>query len=367
MRILFSLAFVFGVLLPARAQWQWSETAQYGFVAPHSVLMQPLITHHSVGGSVRLLKQNDNHRYSKYYRNPYQGIDFTFIQTGNSRQLGNQYSLNFWNQFPVTRGGGKSKGIHKYVHLGIGVGYSTKKWDAQTNFQAPVLGSHVNACLSIGYEQRLFKVKAIQVQAGVRVSHFSNGAFQLPNLGTNTVALTLNVLPVSRLKERIDTTKQLEVLAIYIPMSALKHYQVSLANGWKEVGQPGEAKHPVWTLSASYDFRHRKEKHGWAVNADLMYNSALYVQMNNRDGARPSATDIVQLGIGPTFIQYFGNTQLRIENGIYLRDKWAETTPVYQRVTLRYAPKEGNYFVQFGLKTHFAKADHGEIGIGYRF
>jgi len=364
MRSLLSFLFVVGAVLTAQAQWQWSETVQYGFIAPHSVLMQPLITHHSVGGSVRMLKRNTNHAYSKFYHNPYQGIDFTFIQTGNSRQLGNQYSLNFWNQFPVKRGGGKSKGIHKYVHLGIGIGYTTKKWDAQTNFQAPVLGSHLNACLSLGYEQRLFEWKEIQVNAGIRVTHFSNGAFQLPNLGTNTLALTLNVLPVYHAKAIKDS---IEVLAIYRPLSAMKHYQMSIANGWKEVGQPGEAKHPIWTLSASYDFKHKNEKHGWALNADVMYNSALYVQMNNRDGVRPSSTEIVQLGVGPTFIQYFGNTQLRIENGFYVRDKWAETTPVYQRVTLRYAPKDRNFFVQFGLKTHFAKADHGEIGMGYRF
>lgn len=202
----------------------------------------------------------------------------------------------------------------------------------------------------------------MQIKLGIRISHFSNGAFQLPNLGTNTLAVTLGCQLIEP-----RNFKGIEPNQSKLPFSAQKHVQISISNGWKEVIQPGQAKHPIWTLSTSYDFNHKHPKHGWAVNADVMYNSALYVQMDNRDGIRPSSTDIVQIGIGPTFIQYFGNTQLRIENGFYVRDKWAETTPVYQRVSLRYAPKDQNFFVQFGLKTHFAKADHGEIGIGYRF
>ncbi len=92
-----------GLAAFGQEQWQVHGSVQYGFVVPHNSLMEPLITAHSAGGSVRVVKRVSNRLYSRPYGNPYQGVDFTFINTGNNTQLGKQFSLNFWNQFPINR------------------------------------------------------------------------------------------------------------------------------------------------------------------------------------------------------------------------------------------------------------------------
>ena len=364
-KLLFTLSAVcMGLLATAQERWQVHGSVQYGFVVPHNSLMEPLITAHSLGGSVRVVKRVSNRLYSRPYGNPYQGVDFTFINTGNNTQLGKQFSLNFWNQFPINRRiFGAPILDKKFLHLGIGLGYTTKIWDLQTNYQAPVLGSHVNAVLSIGFEQQVYASKSLQYKMGVRVTHFSNGAFQLPNLGTNTLAVTLGVQtkPVAPIKH-----KDGEYEILLLRLLSRYNYSLSYTQGWKEVMQPYGKKYPIYLLSAGWDFRTSRVKHCFGLTADLMFNSSLIPLMENRDGVQPNNSSVFQLGVGPTFCQNFGNTQLRIVQGIYLRDKWAETTPVYQRVIIRHAPKDKHWFIQFGLKTHFAKADYGELGFGYR-
>jgi len=369
-KLLFTLSAVcLALLIHAQEQWQVHGSVQYGFVVPHNSLMDPLITAHSVGGSVRFMKRISTRLYSKPYGNPYQGADFTYINTGNIQQLGQQFSLNFWNQFPITRRLFRAPTCKfvawnkKYINLGIGLGYTTKIWNLQTNYQAPVLGSHVNAALSIGFEQEIFYTEKLQYKLGIRVTHFSNGAFQLPNLGTNTLALTLGVQPLTKPKA---PKKDEEHEIMLLRLLSKYNYSLSFTNGWKEVMQPYGKKYPIYLISAGWDFRTSRVKHGFGLTADVMFNSSLIPLMENRDGVRPNNRSVFQLGVGPTFCQNFGNTQLRIVQGIYLRDKWAETTPVYQRVIIRHAPMDKHWFIQFGLKTHFAKADYGEIGFGYR-
>jgi hypothetical protein len=364
-QLLFTLSAVcISLLATAQERWQVHGSVHYGFVVPHNSLMEPLVTAHSPSASIRLVKRSVGKLYSKPYGKPYQGVDFTFINTGNNIQLGKQFSLNFWNQFPINRRiFGAPILDKKFLHLGIGLGYTTKIWDLQTNYQAPVLGSHLNAVLSIGFEQQVFSSKSLQYKLGVRVTHFSNGAFQLPNLGTNTLALTLGIQPRPAVPvKRKDEEHEILLLRF---LSKYNH-SLSYTQGWKEVMQPYGKKYPIHLLSAAWDRRTSSVKHSFGLTADLMFNSSLIPLMENRDGVRPNNRSVFQLGLGPTFCQNFGNTQLRIVQGIYIWDKWAETTPVYQRVIIRHAPKDKHWFIQFGLKTHFAKADYGEIGFGYR-
>jgi len=272
--------------------------------------------------------------------------------------------LSFWNQFPTNRRiFGERPSNKKFINLGIGLGYTTKIWNLQSNYQAPVLGSHFNAALSIGFDQEIFHTENLQYKLGIRVTHFSNGAFQLPNLGTNTMALTLGVQPLTKPKvPRKDESAEILLLRL------LSKYNrsISYTQGWKEVMQPYGRKYPIHLISGSWDRRTSRVKRSFGLTADLMFNSSLIPLMENRDGVRPNNRSVFQLGIGPTFCQNFGNTQLRIVQGFYIWDKWAETTPLYQRVMVRHAPKDKHWFIQFGLKTHFAKADYGEIGFGYR-
>lgn len=366
MKKAFALLLVFCSCLAAIGQDQWEVhgNVQYGFVVPHNSLMEPLITAHSVGGSVRIVKRVSNRLYSKPYGNPYQGVDFNYINTGNTTQLGQQFAVSFWNQFPMNRRLFRAPTWNKkYINLGIGLGYTTKIWDLQTNYQAPVLGSHFNAALSLGFDQEIFRTENLQFKLGVRITHFSNGAFQLPNLGTNTLALSLGVQPLTKPKA---PNKDEEHEILLLRLLSKYNYSLSYTQGWKEVMQPYGKKYAIHVLSAGWDFRTSRVKHCFGLTADLMFNSSLIPLMENRDGMKPNNRSVFQLGAGPTFCQNFGNTQLRIVQGIYLRDKWAETTPVYQRVILRHAPKDKHWFIQFGLKTHFAKADYGEIGFGYR-
>ena len=161
-----------GLAASGQEQWQVHGGLQYGFVVPHNSLMEPLITAHSVGGSIRVVKRITNRLYSRPYGNPYQGVDFTYINTGNIQQLGQQFALSFWNQFPTNRRiFGVRPSNKKFINLGIGLGYTTKIWNLQSNYQAPVLGSHINAAVSIGFDQEIFHTENLQYNILPSTSH----------------------------------------------------------------------------------------------------------------------------------------------------------------------------------------------------
>jgi hypothetical protein len=52
--------------------------------------------------------------------------------------------------------------------------------------------------------------------------------------------------------------------------------------------------------------------------------------------------------------------------GAYIRDKYSPEDPVYHRIGARYYLKNGIIF-NLTLKSHFARADYLEYGIGYTF
>ena len=51
---------------------------------------------------------------------------------------------------------------------------------------------------------------------------------------------------------------------------------------------------------------------------------------------------------------------------LYLRDRYRPNGPLYHRIGFRYQLKNGLYG-NVTLKSHWAKADYMELGIGYVF
>lgn len=344
-------------------RWSMAFSPHGGFVLAHHKSMQHLIQGHSAGVHLYIKRDVDGTKYwHQAYNIPEHGIDFTFIATGNTAQLGQQYSSSYMLNLPLLRKRVadnqivlKHRGFAHWLGLGLGMGYATKRWDLETNHQAAVLGSKVNVAISLQYSARLVSFGHSELRAGMRISHFSNGAFQLPNLGTNNAGAFLSYTTVGR--------RQAVVRAMPNPGHERYIMSAALVGGMKEIPPPTGRKYVAIVLSALAE-RRVSYKSALGLGVDGFYDSSIGPQLLQRENRNPEPAQTMQLGLVCSYSLFFDQFALKIQQGYYLIDAWRLSGDLYHRVGLRYHFAR-NLFAQLTLKTHFAKADYGEFGIGY--
>lgn len=349
--LLFSLSFF-------TSNAQWGSQAYYGYIVPHRAEMQHLVQGHSFGGSLQYLKKLTGEKPWHYFYNfPEIGGELTFVNTGNAQQLGNQISSSFLLKLPLNKFNLSTESKFKhYLNLGIGLGYSTKIWDLKENTQALVLGSHFNASVILHYEAALWTRSKYQVTMGLRIHHFSNGAFQLPNLGTNNISISTGF---RFLENKSNGTTPPE------PKS-FKEWRtyISMVGGLKEISPPTGKKYGSYTLSFLQE-RRVNYKSAFGLGIDAMYSSSIKALRERLENTTVSFGETMQLGMVFSYNMFFNEFQLKIQQGVYLLHPFGGDGSLYHRVALRY-PIAKNLHAHLGLKTHFAKADHAEFGLVYQ-
>ncbi|MFM7566066.1 MAG: hypothetical protein ACKO4K_04915, partial [Flavobacteriales bacterium] len=76
--------------------------------------------------------------------------------------------------------------------------------------------------------------------------------------------------------------------------------------------------------------------------------------------------DLLQVGAYAAYLVPMDRFHFVFGMGAYLRDKYSPEDPLYHRIGARYACKNG-LLLNFTLKTHWARADYLEYGLGYMF
>ncbi len=269
----------------------------YGFIVPHTAGMLHLIQGHSFGGSVQYLRQSGHTDWERAWYYPQRGFDFTYINTGNMRQFGNQFAMSYIMHLPVFRKyralnkfGGQS--VLSWMGLGLGAGYATKTWDLRENEQAAVIGSHLNVALTLQYQVLALRVSRGQIRTGIRITHLSNGSFKTPNLGTNNASFFIGYIfnhePLQIDKLRLYRGFKYE----YVKSKTT----LGLASGFKEIQPPLGKRYSAATLSFLYDKR-ISFKSSFGAGIDLFYNSSLVPLIERYQGEKPNFTRTMQVGI----------------------------------------------------------------------
>lgn len=351
--------------LDTASNWSLAISPHGGFVIPHHKSMAHLIQGHSVGCHLYAKRLVDGTKYwHEAYNVPEHGVDVTYSNTGNQEQLGQQYSLSYLINLPLN---GKryvedclrisSRGYRHWLGLGLGMGYATKRWDLESNHQAAVLGSRGNVAISLQYSARVAAFRSGEIRAGIRLSHLSNGAFQLPNLGTNNAGLFVSYA----LGENRSSYMKV------IPQPALEKYLVScgLVAGLKEIPPPTGRKY-IATVFSLLGERRVSYKSAFGLGTDILFDSSSKPLVLQRSEVSIQNKQAIQLGAVFSYSLFFDRFSLKIQQGYYLIDKQRLNGSLYHRAGLRYEITP-NLFAQLTLKTHFAKADYGELGIGYCF
>ena len=330
--------------------------AHYGYIMLHRETMQHLSTGFFTTFELNIDKQTFGKKaWQQLYKYPSVGISLWRSELGSSPTLGSATAIFPYINFPLIKG----KNISFNFRFGTGLGYLSKCFDRINNYKNVAIGSHINAHINLLFDLKVKVSSQIDLSAGFNFAHFSNGAFKVPNLGINIPSLNMS-LNYHFNKSKIIYIKQ------ELPQIINKNEFFAIANfGAKEIYPIGGQKYLAYVLSFEYS-RVISNKTNFGAGIDFSYNTAnLKTLETDSTFLQKNKYEIIRPGINLEYQLKFSKLSLIIQLGRYLYARDKSDGYFYDRLALRYAINK-HVFANLSLRTHFAKADFVECGIGYK-
>lgn len=341
------------VALPG--SWTAGVKFMHGFIMPHRNSIVHLQRDHTQGIELSWLTHTRGKNYwEQLYNFPMLGFGYQFLSTGNPDEIGTIHALYPQVLFPL---------LHNYhmlmtIKFGMGLGYVEKAFDIESNYKNIAIGSKWNAIVTTGFTLRYPYKSKTQFNAGIDFIHLSNGAMKIPNQGFNIPTATLGVnhfFGKPRMLLRHD----------FPDNSPGIYYTIYAAAGIKELYPPEGNKYGVFAVTGDMLAKvSRKSRVG--IGVDYSLDQSLQDRLE-RDSVKIGAIKAnSRIGVHGSYALEIGNWTSVFQTGVYAYNKVSEDGFIFSRLSIRYAFTE-KYFACFNLKTHFAKADYFEFGLGYRF
>jgi hypothetical protein len=352
-----SLFFVFFILfcrLNLNSQehnWGIEVRQKMGFLAAH----RGAIAHvpNRIGMPFELVwyrKPSGNKQWHTAYRFPEHGITLFHGSVGNDSILGKFTGVYGFVQIPIIR---PTNHFRLDWQFGSGLGFTPKIYDPIKNPKNIAIGSHINGMMCLGIYSKYYFGRN-KISLGFDITHFSNGAFGVPNLGINMPYISMSYARnIGKLKvnEKVFPLPEkyrswnIGATAIFIV---------------KESYNDNPKKYPVFGLNL-HTRKVFRPKVGMEVSLDLISKQAIKAYFPE---IPKTQWQIFQMGIFAAYILPLDHFHFVFGMGAYIKDKFKPEDPVYHKIGMRYQFNNG-LIAQWVLKTHFGRADYLEAGIGY--
>lgn len=335
--------------------WILSAKFKTGFLAAHRGTMGHLAEEHLFAGEISLLKRITNKPWSESYKNPFVGVTLYGSNLGNSSILGYGFGAYGFIELPFY----KSKKFIVSPKLGAGLGVVTKVFDQQTNPKNTAVSSHINALINIGIQAKAFLAKRNALTFGIDLTHFSNGSSKVPNLGLNMPFVSLGYEYQIQNKENPPISK-----AIFqrVPFFKAWNYSIVGIISDKQIFPTGGKRYPVFAIS-NFLYKQFRPKVGMEIGIDIISKQSIFAY---RTYIPKNQWRILQVGTYLGFNLPLDRFRFVLGMGVYLKDRYDQDNELYHRVGMRYQFDNG-LLLNLVLKSHWAKADYIEYGIGYTF
>ncbi|MXN91777.1 acyloxyacyl hydrolase [Flavobacterium sp. Sd200] len=331
----------------------------YGNIIPHRKSIQHLITDHPNGVVISFnCKTFGKHEWEQAYGFPDYGVSLHY-QDMKNEVLGEMYGLyGHYNFYFLNR--------QLVFRLGQGVAYNTNPYDKQTNFRNYAYGMHVmpSTYFMLNYNrQNLWH--GLGLQAGLIFIHHSNASMKSPNTSTNTFAVNVGLNYTFESKED-HTYNLIKSDSVY---KQPLHYNIVFRGGVNQSDVIGTKQYPYFALSGYIDKRISR-KSGLQLGADIFWPKYLKEYIHYMSIAYPEekidgSADYKKVGLFGGYELYVNKMSLEGQVGYYVYSPFNATGRLYQRVGMKYYISK-NVFGSLGLKTHGAKAEVMEFGLGVR-
>ena len=341
---------------PVRGQRQnsFGIVPQYGFVIPHRPSMGVLLQGHVRGVELDLVRHTDGaEAWQRLYHRPDYGLHLFIADLGNPSMLGQGYAAVPYIGFPIIT----KPHARLTFNLGSGIGYISHIFDVRENYKNVAIGSHVNGIMQAELDGRVYLSQRTALHGRFVFTHFSNGAWKVPNLGINIPTLGLGL---SHTFGKALKTEVADTLPTSLPKWSLRFL---IAGGLKEVIRFGGGKYPVGLFQTAC-MRGLGKSNSLGLGLDCIYNSSLPELLSDTAGNKGSARDGFRLGLLLPYELKIARFVLALQVGYYIINAYPAQGTYYQRIGWRYE-LNSRVALSYSLKLHLSKADNMELGIVY--
>ncbi len=334
----------------------------YGVVLEHDKSLQTAIQGNPFGIILGYnLKNKQEKKWLAYYNYPDFGFSAVYQNT-NSTSLGKMYGLYTHYNFYLNNRNSKNK---LQLRIALGLGYITNPYNAITNENNFTLSTKFagSAYLKLNYNREFLQGK-FGLQTGISLIHFSNAAFKNPNLGINTLAVTLGF------NYNLSANKTPFPKKIKTPKDTRKlRYNLIFRTGLNESKIPNSGQFPFYIGTFQIE---KKLNFKSTLSSGIDYFKAEFLkpylqQQKELETGIPDAshykTDRIGLFIGHEL--YLHNFSLVSQIGYNIYAPNIYISNIYERVGLKHHFND-HFFTELTLKLNLFRAEGLEFGIGYR-
>lgn len=330
--------------------------AHYGFVLPEYKHFTYLVEKPITSFDLSLLKKTTGKTiWEQAYKYPEYGLTISFSTLGNQSVFGNEIAIFPFAQVFLIR---KQK-FQLSNQFGLGLGYATKKFDLETNYENISVGSHFNIHFNYKLGTRFRITDKFSLNTGLSFSHYSNANMAEPNLGVNLFTAFAGINYA--IGEQTEFTKS-EI----IQHNPKYEFAFIYAPGGKHTRALQSTVFFTSSLSTEYKY-HWKRKFHIGGGLDLFYDSSTKTEMSS-----PGKNDykpIYDFRSGIHFSQelVYDRFSFILQEGIYigLTNK-VDKSVMYNRAILRWKFND-HFLMSISMKSHLHILDYPELGFGYFF
>ncbi len=330
-----------------------------GFIIKHRDVIGHLIKGHPTGFRVGLYRYSYGHKaWEQRYGYPTLSVLLGYYNLKNDQVLGRALALNtglIFHLNDITRSRNDFQ-----VHLGFGLSYVSKTYDKDNNNKNNVISTHFpwSIYLRLAYDRQL----SDRLKAGIamQMSHFSNAARKLPNLGLNVVNLSVGMkyaLSDARPEYRRDQLQSRD-------FDKKSYVNFDIRIGFNEKQPIGSGRLPYLAMAAFWNKRVGVKS---IVDAGLegFFNFAYRSEIENNYPEPATRPDYRSLSVMLGHELVLDKFALVTQTGVYFYKPYLPGDWLYFKIGFKYYFNQRLYASMI-LKSHFAVAEVLEYGVGFR-
>lgn len=333
--------------------WHLKAQVHQGVLLPEYGFMDYLARDYIRGFEVSIARRTLGKKlWEQLYGYPVWGITFFYSSMGNREVFGNQFTL-----FPYFVSHIMGKGpLSLDGQMGLGIAYTTKKFDLQQNPLNIAIGSHLNIHFRTELMARLRFSPRNHLHLGIAFHHISNANLSEPNVGLNFASLGTGVWHAVGSKQPV-THQAVPRHKAHLSLEAM------VSGGVKHTRTFESFRYATASTSLGMKFRWC---HRFAVGtgADFFYDASVEDQM--RRLGKPFLPHYAWMsGIHLAQEVIVGRTSFILQQGAYLGLlQRLNGYKFYNRFLARHHLTD-HFFANLSLKSHLVMLDFPELGLGF--
>ena len=312
---------------------------------------------HTMAGELLVSRATfGKNKWEQIHAYPRIGIALDYINLGKPDLTGQAIALIPHMRWAFI----KSNNTEIGLRFGIGGGYLTKTFNINTDYKNKAISTPVNAAIQLNGEFTQRLCKNLELNAGLGLTHFSNGSWRLPNSGLNVPAVFVG-LNYIMCKTQVFVRRPVEEL---MPPKKTYFYAYS-ALSFETRGWNRDRHYTIYSLSACYG-KQVSPISKLGIGFDFFYDPTIITDAVDNIIPSKNINDNLQGGIKIEHELTIGKLGFISNFGVYVYHRSPDTGPVYQILGLKYNVRP-HVFCGVFLKTFFASADFFQMAVGMNF